>query len=108
MSMAQEVLHGRNLPAQHSVLNMEHTPSAFAKDAGDLSATLREIAQISIKSALEFAGDAATARTPGDVAAVWTTHIRKQLELLQAQIDKLSALEQKLASRAPPSTAPEG
>ena len=108
--MAQEVLRSDNsddVPAEHSVRTMEDAPSAFAKDTGDLSATLREIAQTSIKSALQFAGDAAIARTPSDVAAVWTTHIRKQLELLRAQIKELTALEQKLASRAAPSITPE-
>lgn len=105
--MAQDTLHRRKSAAEQTVRKTEKDISASAETVRELSATLIEMAHANIESAFEFAREAATVRTPSDLANLWAKHTRKQLELLSGQTKELTELGQKFAVRSAPSITPE-
>jgi hypothetical protein len=53
--------------------------------------------QANAKAAFDFALQIATAKAPSDIVELWTTHARKQFEMLSEQTKELTALGQKIA-----------
>ena len=72
----------------------------------DLSVMLIEIANQNIQAAFDVATRAAGARTPIDLVNLWSAHIRRQLELLNAQTEQLSELTQRLVRSSTSSNTP--
>jgi phasin family protein len=59
-----------------------------------------DMAQASTEEVFEFARQLATAKSPSDLMELWTSHARKQYEMLNEQTKELTALGQKIAGES--------
>lgn len=73
----------------------------FATTAGsvrDLNVKLIVMARQNAEAAFDLAQQIATVELPLDLAQVWSTHAKKQFEMLAEQAKELTSLGQRLAS----------
>jgi hypothetical protein len=105
--MTQETLQKGKAAVAQATQKAEQSFAVGTENFRDLSITLIDMAHANIESAFEFARQAAAARTPGDLATLWSAHVPKQFELLNAQTKELTDLGQKLAIRSAPSITPD-
>ena len=105
--MAHDTLQKGKAAVEQATQKTEQGFDLGTENFRDLNITLIDMAHASIESAFEFARQAATARTPRDLAALWSAHVPKQLELLNAQTRELTELGQKLVSPGSPPIAPD-
>lgn len=105
--MAQDTLHKGKFTVEQATQKAEQGFAIGTENFRDLSIALIDMAHANIESAFQFAREAATARTPGDLTTLWSAHVPKQLELLNAQTKELIELGQKFAIRSAPSMAPD-
>ena len=66
----------------------------------DYNLKMIELAQANIEAYFAIARQLATATTPSDAIELWTSHVRKEFELLNDQTKQLTALGQKLAGES--------
>ena len=66
----------------------------------DYNLKMIDMAQANTEGVFEFARQLATAKAPSDLVELWTSHARKQLEMLNEQIKELTAIGQKMASES--------
>jgi len=86
--------------AQKSAQAIGQSYSATAENMRDYSVKMINMAQANTVAVFECARQLASARAPSDFAEVWTTHARKQFEMLSEQARELSAFGQKMASQS--------
>jgi phasin family protein len=58
---------------------------------------MMEIAQANIEAVFEIVRQLGSAKTPSEIIELWTTHARKQFEMLTEQTKELTAIGQKVA-----------
>src|ERR1700734_3834116 len=75
----------------------EQSLSASVENMRAYNLKMIEQAQANIETYFAFARQLATATTPSDAVELWTSHVRKQFELLNGQTKQLAALGQKMA-----------
>lgn len=95
--MTQQTESGREA-AERAERATEINYSAAVVHFRDLSMKLIDMARANIEGAFDFAQQAAAARAPNDVMGLWTAHISKQLQVLNAQTRELSELAQKFTA----------
>jgi phasin len=83
--------------AEKSARAAQQSYAAAAENMRDYSVKLIKIAQANAGAAFEFAHDLATAKSPSDLATVWTAYARKQFEMLSDQTKELTAMGQRMA-----------
>ncbi len=66
----------------------------------DLNVKMIDIARAHTEAVFEFARQLATATTPSDLIELWTSHGRKQFEILSEQSKELTAIGQKIAGQS--------
>jgi phasin len=66
----------------------------------DYNLKMIDMARANTEGVFEFARQLATAKSPSDMVELWTSHARKQFEILSEQIKELTALGQKMASES--------
>lgn len=74
---------------------------SFATTAGsvrDLNVKLIGMARQNAEAAFDLAQQLASVESPSDLAQVWSTHAKKQFEMLTEQAKELTSLGQRLAS----------
>ena len=71
---------------------------AAAEAVRDFNMKLIEIAQANTMATLNFAQEVATAKGPGEAAALWSSHARKNFETLTDQSKQLTALAQRIVT----------
>lgn len=74
---------------------------SFATTVGnvrDLNVKLIGMARQNAEAAFDLAQQLASVEAPSDLAQVWSTHARKQFEMLTEQAKELTSLGQRLAS----------
>ena len=59
-----------------------------------------DMARANTEGVFEFARQLATAKSPSEMVELWTSHARKQYEILSEQINELTSLGQKMASES--------
>jgi len=69
-----------------------------SKGASDYSAKLMEFMKANTTTALDFAQELLSVKSPSEAMELWTSHARKQYETLAAQAKELAELGQKVAS----------
>ena len=74
--------------------------SATVENMRNYHSKMIDMTQVNIAAVFEFAGQLATAKSPSDVMELWTSHARKQYEMLSEQLSELTALGQKMASES--------
>jgi hypothetical protein len=70
--------------AEKSARAVEQSYSATADNMRDYSLKMIDMAQSNTEAVFEFARQLASAKATSDLATVWTTHARKQFEMLTA------------------------
>jgi phasin family protein len=59
-----------------------------------------DLLQANAEAVFEFARQLTTATTPSEILELWTSHARKQFEMLNEQARQLTALGQKMAGES--------
>jgi hypothetical protein len=77
---------------------MEQNFSATVDSLRDFNLKLLDAARANTGAVFDFARQIATVKQPSDLAGLWTTHARKQFEMLSEQSKDLAAFGQKIAS----------
>src|SRR5277367_6201942 len=77
---------------------MEAVFTSASKGASAYSAKLMEFAKANTTSALDFAQELFSVKSPTEAVELWSTHTRKQFETLTAQAKELTELSQKVAT----------
>jgi len=77
---------------------MEAVFTSASKGASAYSAKLMEFMKANTTSALDFAQELLSVKSPTEAVELWTTHARKQFETLTAQAKELTELSQKVAT----------
>ncbi len=72
--------------------------TSASKGASAYSAKLMEFMKANTTSALDFAQELLSAKSPTEALELWTTHTRKQFETFTAQAKELTELSQKVAT----------
>ena len=72
--------------------------TSASKGASAYSAKLMEFMKANTTSALDFAQELLSVKSPTEAVELWTTHTRKQFETLTAQAKELAELSQKVAT----------
>ena len=65
----------------------------------DFNVKMIDITRAHTEAVFDFARQLATATTPSDLMELWTSHGRKQFEMLSEQSKELTALGQKIAGQ---------
>jgi hypothetical protein len=68
------------------------------ENARDLNVRLIDMARANTDAAFNFAHEVATVTKPSDMVQAWSTHTRKQLDMLTKQASELTTLSQRFAS----------
>jgi len=63
----------------------------------DFSIKMIDLAQANTEAIFALSRELATAKSPSDLVQHWTSHARKQFEMLSQQTKELAALGQKVA-----------
>jgi hypothetical protein len=77
---------------------MQESFAATVGTVRDLNVKLLGMARQNAEAAFDFAQQLATVEAPTDLPQVWSTHVRKQFEMLTEQAKELTSLGQRLAS----------
>ena len=72
--------------------------TSASKGASEYNAKLIEFFKANTTSALDFAQELLSVKSPTEAVELWTTHTRKQFETFTAQAKELAELGQKVAS----------
>jgi phasin len=99
-AMANETLAKGEAAAEQSAQAVEQSYSATVENMRDYNLKMIDMARVSTEGVFEFARQLATAKSPSDLVELWTSHARKQFEMLNEQIKELTALGQKMASES--------
>ena len=99
-AIANEALAKGKAAATQSAQAVEQSYSATAANMRDYNLKMIDMAQANIEVAFAFARQLATAKSPSEMVELWTSHARKQYEMLSEQINELTPLGQKMASES--------
>jgi len=66
----------------------------------DYNLKMIDMAEANTIGVFEFARQLSTAKSSTDLVELWTAHTRKQISVLNEQIDELTALGQKMAGES--------
>jgi hypothetical protein len=75
----------------------EHDQSKKFADKSAATANKIDMARANVEAVLDLSQQIATAKAPTNVVELWTTHARKQFEMLSEQSKELAALAHKMA-----------
>jgi hypothetical protein len=77
---------------------MENTYAVAAKGIKDYNLKALEFAKVNSDTAFDYARQLMSAKTPSEMLELWTTHARKQFEVLREQTKQLSILGQRVVT----------
>ena len=92
----REALHEGSAAAEESSRAMGNGYFAAAEAVRDFNMKLVEVAQNNILATLNFAQKVATAKTPPEAAALWSSCARESFERWTNQSTELAALAQRV------------
>ena len=96
-TIANETLEKGKAAAEQSAQAVEKSYSVSVENMRTLNVKMIEMARTNAEAAFDLALQIAKVQTPSDITGVWTTHARKQFEILGEQTKELTALGQKMA-----------
>jgi len=77
---------------------IENTYASATKGIKDYNFKAIEFAQVNSDAAFDYAKQLMSAKSPSEMLELWTTHARKQFEVLTEQTKELAMLGQKVAA----------
>ena len=78
----------------------EHSLSSSLASMRELNGKLIDMSHANADAVFDLAHELASAQAPSDLAAIWSAHARRQLEMMTTQVRELTLLGQKFASRS--------
>jgi len=96
-AVANEAVEKGKAAVERSARAFEESYSTSVEHMRDYNRKMMEIAQANMETVFEIARQLGSAKTPSEIIELWTTHARKQFEVLSEQTRELTALGQKLA-----------
>jgi phasin len=97
---ASDTMHKGAGSAEEMTQAMSQGYFAATEAVRDFNVKLIEIAQANTTAALNFAQEVATAKSPTEAAALWSSHTRKNFETFTDQTKQLTALGQRIVASA--------
>jgi phasin len=82
---------------EQSTRAVEQSYSISLENIRAFNLKMIDMARTNVEAVLDLSQQIATAKAPSDVVELWTTHARKQFELMSEQSKDLAALAQKMA-----------
>jgi phasin len=79
---------------------IEQSYSVTIENIRDFNVKMIDMTRANAEAVFDFALQIATAKAPSDIVELWTTHARKQFEVLSEQTKELAALGQKIAGES--------
>jgi len=77
---------------------IENTYASAAKGIKDYNFKTIEFAQLNSDAAFDYAKQLMSAKSPSEMLELWTTHARKQFDVLTEQTKELAMLGQRVAT----------
>ena len=99
-AIAKETLEKGKATAEQSARAVEQSYSVTVENIRDFNVKMIDMAQANAGAVFQFARQLATAKAPSDIVELWTTHARKQFEMLSEQTKELTALGQKMTGES--------
>jgi phasin len=99
-AIASEAMEKGKATAERSARAFEQSYSTAVENMRDYNLKMIDMAHANVEAGFEVARQLATAKTPSDMIETWTSHARKQFEMLSEQTKELTALGQKLAGES--------
>ena len=78
----------------------EHSLSSSLASMRELNGKLIDMSHANADAVFDLAHELASAQAPSDLAAIWSSHARRQLKMMTTQVRELTLLGQKFASRS--------
>ena len=97
---ANETMEKGKATAERSARAFEQSYSTAVENVRDFNLKMIDMAQANIEAVFESARQLAAAKTPSDMIELWTSHTRKQFEMMSEQTKELTALGQKLVGES--------
>lgn len=95
---ARETFDKVTAAGEDTARGMQESIATTVGTVRDLNVKLIGMARQNAEAAFDLAQQLATVEAPTDLAQVWSTHARKQFEMLTEQAKELTSLGQRLAS----------
>jgi len=99
-TIAKETLEKGKATAEQSARAVEQSYSVTVENIRDFNVKMIDMARANAGAVFQFARQLATAKAPSDIVELWTTHARKQFEMLSEQTKELTALGQKMTGES--------
>jgi phasin len=96
-TIPNETLEKGKAAVEQSAQAVEKSYSVTVENIRALNVKMIEMARANAESVFDLALQIVTAASPSDISGLWTTHARKQFEMLSEQTKELTALGQKMA-----------
>ena len=84
--------------AEQATKVLEQNYATAANGLRDYNLKALEIAQVNSDAAFDYARQLMSVKSPSEMMELWTTHARKQFEVLTEQTQGLAALGQKVVT----------
>jgi phasin len=97
---ANETLEKGRAAVEQSARAVEQSYSATVESIRDFNIKMIDMARANTEAVFDFALQISTAKAPTDIVELWTTHARKQFEMLSEQTKELTVLGQKIAGES--------
>jgi hypothetical protein len=85
---------------EHSARAAEQTYSVSLENIRAFNLKMIDMARTNVEAVLDLTQQIATAKAPSDIIELWTTHARKQFEMLSDQSQELATLAHKMAGES--------
>lgn len=99
-AIASEAVEKGKATTERSARAFEQSYSNAVENMRHYNLKMIDMAQANAEAVFEFVRQLAAAKTPSDTLELWTSHARKQFEMLSEQTKELTALGQKLAEES--------
>ena len=96
-AIANDAMEKGKEAAERSARAFQESYSNSAEHIRDYNRKMMEVAQANIEAVFEIVRQLGSAKTPSEIIELWTTHARRQFEMLTEQTKELTALGQKVA-----------
>jgi phasin len=99
-AISNETVEKGKATAERSAQAIGQSYSTAVENMRDYNLKMIDMAQANIEAVFGIARQLATAKTPSDMIELWTSHTRRQFEMLSDQTKELTALGQKLVGES--------
>jgi hypothetical protein len=95
---ARETFDKVTATGAETVQSLQQGFASAIENARDLNVRLIDMARANTDAAFDFAHEVATVTKASDLVEVWSSHTRKQVDMLTKQANELTTLGQRFAS----------